>query len=124
MKTKIFCSVCEVSFVYRDSLALGDSVICPVCGARLEIIKLEPEVEAVRFPQKPEDEILERIDNYARIKGYVFNENKQEVVDGMLEKNTKYGDFYCPCRFDNIKENVCPCRETRMNQVKKEGRCL
>ena len=35
-----------------------------------------------------------------------------------------HGDFFCPCKFDNIPENICPCLETRSNRVIKEGMCF
>ena len=58
------------------------------------------------------------------MKGYIFDENKEDIMEGLLEKWRLFGDFYCPCRFDNIPENICPCLETRQNAVKKEGSCL
>ncbi|HOL17452.1 MAG TPA: ferredoxin-thioredoxin reductase catalytic domain-containing protein [Bacillota bacterium] len=124
MKHKIFCEVCRVSFIHRGELKAGETVICTVCGARLEVLELKPEVKARRYPQEPEQEIRERVDNFARLRGYVFDAEKEAIIAGLMDKYKKFGDFYCPCRFDNIPENICPCLETRMNQVKKEGQCL
>lgn len=124
MKSKVFCSVCRVSFITGEALADGTAIICTVCGAKLEILEISPEIRAQRFPQEPETEIRERVDNFARLRGFVFNENKDAVLEGMLEKHKRYGDFYCPCRFDNIPENICPCLETRMGHVRKDGSCL
>ena len=124
MEIKLFCPVCSVNFIYREEAEKGKQVICPVCGARLEITAVSPEIKARRFPQEPEAEIGERIETYARLKGYVFNEDKELVLDGMLQKYRQYGDFYCPCRFDNVPENVCPCQDTRKGEVRREGRCL
>ncbi|MCR6544424.1 ferredoxin-thioredoxin reductase catalytic domain-containing protein [Dehalobacterium formicoaceticum] len=123
MKDKLFCPVCEVSFILKNPLKKGDTVVCPVCGAKLVVDGEEP-LSASRFPQPPLNEIVERIDNYAQLKGYIFKENKQEIIDGLLAKNERYGDFFCPCRFDNIQENVCPCKETRQGYVNREGSCL
>ena len=124
MKTKIFCPVCQISFVYKEEVAKGKTVICTVCGAALEITDTSPEISARRPVMDPEKEIRERVDTFAKLRGYTFSAEKEEVIQGLLEKNERFGDFYCPCRFDNIPENVCPCLETRMNQVKKEGKCL
>ncbi len=124
MKHKIFCEVCRVSFIHRGELKAGAAVICTVCGARLEVLEVEPEIKARRFPQEPEQEIRERVDTFARLRGYIFNAEKENIIEGLMDKYKKFGDFYCPCRFDNIPENICPCLETRMNQVKKEGQCL
>lgn len=124
MRNKIFCPVCRINFVYREEVEVGKQVICPICGARLEITETDPEIKGQRYPQEPEGEIRDRIETYAELKGFVFNEDKELVLEGMLQKHKEYGDFYCPCRFDNIPENVCPCLETRQGEVKREGKCL
>lgn len=124
MKSKVYCPVCRVSFISQEELSRGSVLLCPVCGAKLEVTETGSGVSARRYPQGPEQEIRERVDTYARLKGYVFNENKEPVLEGLLQKNESYGDFYCPCRFDNIPENICPCLETRQGQVRKEGSCL
>ena len=67
---------------------------------------------------------IQRVDTYARMKGYVFNEDKEEVLEGLLQKNEQFGDFYCPCRLENIPDNVCPCLDTRKGEVQREGVCL
>jgi hypothetical protein len=124
MSNKVFCPVCLVSFIAKEPLKEKDTVLCPVCGAKLEITATSPEITARRFPQAPDMEIRERVENFARIKGYVFNDDKESVIDGLLRKNEVHGNFYCPCKFDNIPENICPCLETRMNRVQKEGMCF
>ncbi|HBX22910.1 MAG TPA: hypothetical protein DEF34_04640 [Desulfotomaculum sp.] len=124
MNNKVYCPVCRVSFAVREPLEKGKELICPVCGARLEIEAIEPEIKSRKKPQTPDEEINDRVDTFARLKGYVFGENKDEVIDGMKQKKERYGDFYCPCRFDNVPENICPCQETRMGDVRKNGSCL
>ncbi len=123
MKNKIYCEVCRLSFVYQGELKPGQVVMCSICGAELEINEVKPEVDASRFLQDPETEIRRRADNFARLRGYIFNEDKELVIEGLVDKHNLYGDFYCPCRFENIPENVCPCLETRMNEVRKLGHC-
>ncbi|MFW5971240.1 MAG: ferredoxin-thioredoxin reductase catalytic domain-containing protein, partial [Desulfovermiculus sp.] len=102
----------------------GQQVTCSICAARLEIIEVSPEIKTRRYPQDPESEIRERVDTYAEMKGYVFNEDKELVLEGLLQKYEAYGDFYCPCRLENIPENVCPCLDTRKGEVRREGVCL
>ncbi len=123
MKHKIYCEVCRISFVYRDKLEKGKVVVCTVCGAELEINAVEPEVVASRYPQDPETEIRNRSENFARLRGYTFNEDKELVLEGLVGKNKLYGDFYCPCRFENIPEHICPCLPTRSNEVRELGHC-
>lgn len=126
MKNKIYCPVCQIHFLYREAPEEGRVVICPICGAKLEITgdAAEGEIPSRKYPQSPEEEIRERVDTYAKLKGYVFSEDKELVMEGLLEKREKYGDFYCPCRLEHIPENVCPCLKTRHNDVKKEGHCF
>ncbi len=124
MKSKIYCPVCQMYFISKDSIEIGKEVICNICGARLEITELEPQFSTRRVPQDPEDEIYDRVETFAQMRGYVFDDNKEDIMSGLLEKNRKFGDFYCPCRFDNVPENVCPCLETRRNAVRKEGSCF
>ncbi len=123
MKNKIYCEVCRVPFLYRDKPEKGKVVICTVCGAELEITALEPEISASRYSQDPETEIRNRSENFARLRGYTFNEDKELVLEGLVGKNELYGDFYCPCRFENIPEHICPCLPTRSNEVRKLGHC-
>ncbi len=123
MNHKIFCEVCSVPFIYRDEVEKGKVVVCTVCGAELEISALEPEVTAARYRQDPETEIRNRVENYAALRGYTFNEDKEMVIEGLIGKFNLYGDFYCPCRFENIPEHVCPCLPTRSNEVRKLGQC-
>ncbi len=124
MKNRIYCPVCRLNFIYQQEVQQGQQVICPICAARLELLEISPEIKTRRYPQEPEAEIRERVETYARMKGFVFNEDKELVLEGMLDKYKQYGDFYCPCRFDNIAQNVCPCLDTRKGDVRKEGRCL
>ncbi len=124
MKSKIFCPVCRVNFMYRESVEEGKDLICPVCGAKLIVNWAEEEVVHVRkYPQTPEEEIRGRADTFAQLKGYTFNEDKEELIEGLLLKKEKYGDLYCPCRIENVPENICPCLRTRQNDVKKHGHC-
>lgn len=123
VKNKIYCEVCRVSFVHRGEIEPGQVVVCTICGAELEVKTVEPEVTAARFPQDPETEIRRRSENFAELRGYVFNEDKELVIEGLVEKHRLFGDFYCPCRIENIPENVCPCLPTRMNEVRKLGHC-
>lgn len=124
MENKIYCPVCRLSFLSKEVLTPGLVLLCPICGAKVEITALEPEITSRKLPQEPRTEIYERVDNYARLRKYTFDENKEMIMEGLLAKNEKYGDFYCPCRFDNIPENICPCLETRQGAVRRDGTCL
>jgi lysine biosynthesis protein LysW len=124
MKNSIICPVCGVSFIYRNEPEIGTVLICPICGAKIEVVAIAPEFQIRKLLQEPEAEIVERIENFARLRGYVFNEDKELFIKGLLIKKDRYGDFFCPCRYQNIPENLCPCLDTRSNRVRKDGRCL
>jgi ferredoxin-thioredoxin reductase catalytic subunit len=123
-KEKIFCPVCQVNFLLKESKEAGKKIVCPVCGAVL-VMRQEGDQWRLNRPTDItlEEEIRQRMDNFAHLRGYHFNEMKEALVDGLLKKHQRFGDFYCPCRIDNVPENVCPCIYTRQGDVEKNGRC-
>ena len=123
MKNKVYCPVCQVTFQTTILLETDAILICPVCGAKLQVEALKPEVSIIKFPQEPKEEIDERLDAFAKLRNFTFNEDKQDLLEGLLAKKEKYGDFYCPCRYDNIPENICPCLKTRQGEVVQKGKC-
>ena len=124
MKNKILCPVCQVTFIVKEPLMENGALLCPVCGAKLVITAISPDTIVRKLPQEPKVEISERVDNFARLKGYAFNEDKKLVMEGLLQKKERYGDFFCPCKIENIPENICPCLETRSGRVLREGSCF
>lgn len=123
-KRKILCPVCLVAFPPKDEVGPGDTLVCPVCGAMLEVTAVGSEViDARRLSQPPDREIRDRTEAFARLRGFRFNEDKESIIDGLIGKHERYGDFFCPCKFDNLTENICPCLETRSGYVLKEGHC-
>jgi len=76
-----------------------------------------------KTPQPPLEEITERINIYAELRSFVFDEDKDIVLEGLLGKKAKFGDFYCPCRMEHNQMYVCPCQETRTGFVLKNGHC-
>lgn len=121
---KILCPVCQVAFPVKEEKIPGKKIICPVCGAVL-VLEKEGDFWVLKRPKDmtPEEEIRSRVENFARLRGYHFNEMKEPLIEALLRKYDRYGDFYCPCKIDNIPENVCPCLETRQGSVERNGRC-
>ena len=75
-------------------------------------------------PEKGTDqEIRDRVDEFARLRGFKFNDMKDEVLDGLIGKNKRFGDFYCPCRMEHVPEYQCPCEPTRRGDVLANGKC-
>ncbi len=118
------CPVCKVRFSPKEEVVEGGELICTVCGARLEVLEAEPEIAVRRYPEEPEAEINGRSDRFAQQRGFVFTNHREVVIEGLLEKHSMFGNFYCPCRIENIDENVCPCLETRSGSVRRDGKCL
>ena len=83
---KIFCPVCQVSFVVGEEKEAGKRIICPVCGAVLVLEKDNTAWIAKRpMDLTPEEEIRMRIENFARLRGYRLNELKEPLVQGLLK---------------------------------------
>jgi ferredoxin-thioredoxin reductase catalytic subunit len=122
--SELFCPVCRVTFRLRGPVGPGDPVTCPICGAALEAYETAPgELALRRQALEPAREIGLRVDTFATLRGYVFDDMKPELVAGLVAKEARFGDFYCPCRFMHVPEFVCPCLETRTGQVERDGRC-
>lgn len=121
---KILCPVCQVAFPVKEEKIPGKKIICPVCGAVL-VLEKEGDFWVLKRPKDmtPEEEIRSRVENFARLREYHFNAMKEPLIEALLRKYDRYGDFYCPCKIDNIPENVCPCLETRQGSVERNGRC-
>ncbi|MCS7241918.1 ferredoxin-thioredoxin reductase catalytic domain-containing protein [Candidatus Caldatribacterium sp.] len=121
---RILCPVCQVAFFLKEEKAPGKQVVCPICGAVL-VLEQENGAWVLKRPKDmtPEEEIRARVENFARLRKYHFNEMKEPLIEALLKKYERYGDFYCPCKIDNIPENVCPCLETRQGSVERNGRC-
>jgi len=122
-KERVFCPVCQARFPLDDGLKAGDEVLCPICGQRL-LLKQGPDgLVGDRVNRFDEAEIRDRSENFARMRGYEFGDVKEEIIQGLLGKQKRFGDFYCPCRMNHTPEYQCPCRPTRGGDVQKNGRC-
>ena len=69
--------------------------------------------------------LLKRLNRHANKNRYVLNEDPtmlKFLLDGLLNKRERYGDFFCPCRLSTAPENVCPC-STHKEDIKKNGYC-
>lgn len=120
---RVYCPVCQAKFRFAPGWKEGDVVICPICGQKLRLKRSGSEWTGERPEKGTEKEIRERVDEYARLKVYVFNDMKEELVQGLLAKNRRFGDFYCPCRMEHVPEFMCPCKPTRGGDVERNGKC-
>lgn len=120
---RAYCPVCQARFRLQPGSKVGDEVICPICGQRLRLAKEGEGWVGERVAKGSEQEIRDRVENYARLKGYVFNEMKEDVLEGLIGKQKRFGDFYCPCRMLHTPEYQCPCKPTRGGDVDRNGKC-
>jgi ferredoxin-thioredoxin reductase catalytic subunit len=120
---RIYCPVCQAKFKFVDGWKAGSIVICPVCGQKLRLVKSSEGWTGERPDKGSEKEIRERAEEYARLRGYAFNDMKEDIIEGLMGKNKRFGDFYCPCRMLHVPEYQCPCQPTRAGDVDKNGKC-
>jgi ferredoxin-thioredoxin reductase catalytic subunit len=120
---RIFCPVCSARFAPDGDVAEGGQVRCPICGQMLVVRAGDEQWVGERRSMFSEEEIRDRVDGYASIKGYAFNEMKEEIIEGLTGKRDAFGDFYCPCRLEHTPEYQCPCRPTRSGDVERHGKC-
>lgn len=120
---RVYCPVCQARFRFIPGWKERDLVICPICGQKLRLRLSGDEWVGDRPEKGTEKEIRDRVDEYARLKGYVFNDMKEELLEGLLGKNRRFGDFFCPCRMEHVPEFMCPCKPTRGGDVERNGKC-
>ena len=62
-----------------------EKIVCPVCGAVLVLEKDNSSWLARRPDDLTPEEIRARIENFARLRNYKFNELKEPLVEGLLK---------------------------------------
>ena len=115
---------CRLCGEYLNPPTVTDTeVACKVCGTRSRIANSQGEYVVGVVLSEGELELRERIEEFARLRNYTFSDFKEPVIQALLAKREKYGDFYCPCKARTVLENVCPCKETREGDVELKGKC-
>ena len=115
---------CRLCGGYLESPAVAElEVTCKVCGTMSRITNSHGVWVVAGVLRDRDLELRERIEEFARLRSYTFSDFKERVIQALLEKQEKYGDFYCPCKTKEVLENVCPCEETREGDVEVKGSC-
>lgn len=78
-----------------------------------------------------EKEIRKMVEEYPKKAGIRLNPDKKtvdNVIKGLLAKQKKFGEIYCPCRVvtgnkEKDKEIICPCVFHR-GEIELQGHCL
>jgi len=120
---RVYCPVCVARFKFESGWGEGAVVTCPICGQKLRLVKRPEGWSGERVDRGTEQEIRSRAEEFARLRGYRFNDMKEEIMEGLLGKLRRFGDFYCPCRMQHVPEFQCPCRPTRSGDVDRNGKC-
>jgi ferredoxin-thioredoxin reductase catalytic subunit len=120
---RVYCPVCLAKFKFAEGWKEGSIVICPICGQRLVLRKSADGWVGDRVDKGTEREIRDRIEDFAKLRSYAFNEVKEDIIEGLVGKQKRFGDFYCPCRMEHIPEYQCPCKPTRGGEVERTGKC-
>ena len=76
-------------------------------------------------------EVIKDCKDYATGQGFSLNSNErivEAVVKGLLEREEKFGQRYCPCRritnrAEEDQKIVCPCA-FHLAEIEKDGQCL
>lgn len=76
------------------------------------------------------EELIKQYKEYAEKNGFQLNPNEkivEAVVKGLLSREEKFGQKYCPCRrvTGNIEEDkkiICPCVYHK-DEIQKDGHC-
>jgi ferredoxin-thioredoxin reductase catalytic subunit len=108
----------------EPSAVAESEIICKNCGTKNRITYSHGECIVGDVLGDRELELRERIEEFARLRNYDFNDTyKEPVIQALLQKRERSGDFYCPCKARTIAENLCPCKETREGDVELNGCC-
>lgn len=120
---RVYCPVCQARFKAPEDARKGDVVVCTICGQKLSLRMSEEGWAGDRADPHTEQEMRERAENFAQLRGYAFGDIKEEIFEGLMGKLKRFGDFYCPCRMLHTPEYQCPCKPTRGGDVERDGRC-
>ena len=120
---RILCPVCSARFAAGPDDGDGDIVRCSVCGQLLVLREGDGDWLGERHAYLTDGEIRDRVDGFAALRGYAFNEMKEEILEGLIAKKDAFGDFFCPCRLEHNPDHQCPCKPTRSGDVDRTGRC-
>ena len=76
-------------------------------------------------------ELTEKSKKYAEESGFKLNPNEkivENIVNGLLRNEEKYGEQYCPCRRvsgdkEEDAKKICPCFWHK-DEIAKDGHCF
>lgn len=78
-------------------------------------------------PSREKWVIRSLLESYAKEKGYTLGARTDLVIEGLMKRREKFGEYYCPCRIPRgepgeVEWMICPC--TKMHEeVQVGGKC-
>lgn len=81
--------------------------------------------------EKDIEKTIQECQEHAQLKKISLNPDQrisEAVIKGLLEREQKYGQRYCPCRkitgcLEEDKKIICPC-VYHLDEIEKDGHCL
>lgn len=104
--------------------AISDDEKCISCGMCVSHCPVDA-ISVGKVEKERSDLIKNWAETYAKANGFKLNPEEKVVdmvVNGLIMKEEKFGKKYCPCRLENVPENVCPCVYHK-DEVEKDGQC-
>lgn len=89
-------------------------------------------VQRVQIPNEDFDKMKSTVEKIAKVKGWHLNPDIRErdyLITALVWNKINKGKQYCPCKVEEIPENVCPCRavegkyKSSEDMVKESGSC-
>jgi len=97
---------------------------------RVDIIRWM--VQRAFVPQAEWDKTYRIVSKVAKAKGWHLNPDtrvREGLVTALAWNKMNHGNYYCPCKSEHIKQNVCPCHEVEgkyigaEKMIEKQGLC-
>jgi len=109
----------------EDGKAVSDNEKCISCGMCISHCPVNAIIVEKIEKEEKHKLIKMWVREYARINGFRANPDEKiqdAIIGGLLAKEEKFGARYCPCRIQNIQENICPCAYHK-DEIEKDGAC-
>ena len=89
-------------------------------------------VQRAFVPQNEWDKTYRIVSKVAKAKGWHLNPDvhiREGLITALTYNRIKYNAYYCPCKAEHIRENICPCHEVEgkyigaEKMIGKQGLC-